>query len=275
MITPSCSAAPKTIALWIEPGSTTTLVAASSRSTGLASNGFGRVVGRVAGLRQHLAGAARRARPRRRRWPSPVGICVAEDRAAPRTAGRGRWSAAASVPGWAGVSLVVAARDLLGQVALPLGLPISKIRSPSMPRSSVVVARLQALQAGEVLAGEADQVGRQVVRRARRGARRGRTPMPGRFIAAIRSAGRDVHAAGQVLEPRLAAARPLRAWPSAGSSSDGGDAEQRRQRSRPRPAGSFDQLRVGERRSAPRRCARAPRRSGPGCCRAARAGRPR
>jgi hypothetical protein len=40
VMTPSCSAAPSVNALWVEPGSATMLLATSSRSTGLASNGF-------------------------------------------------------------------------------------------------------------------------------------------------------------------------------------------------------------------------------------------
>ena len=40
VITPSCSAAAKVIALWTEPGSTTKLVAASSRATGSLGNGL-------------------------------------------------------------------------------------------------------------------------------------------------------------------------------------------------------------------------------------------
>ena len=42
---PSCRAAPKMNALWVEPGSAMTLLATSSRSVGLYSNGLAALYG--------------------------------------------------------------------------------------------------------------------------------------------------------------------------------------------------------------------------------------
>ena len=90
-------------------------------------------------------------------------MLVAEDSAAPRTAGRGRWSACSDVPGWAGVSWWNPPGISLASSPWPtFGLPVSYTSLAVGAAQQVVVARLEPFQSGVVLAGEADQVGRQV-----------------------------------------------------------------------------------------------------------------
>ena len=52
------------------------------------------------------------------------------------------------LPGWAGVSSLVAARDLVVQVDVAVGWPISKTPLAVDAAQQLVVARLQAVQAG-------------------------------------------------------------------------------------------------------------------------------